>query len=442
MMPPGPGHAMPGPHGPRSSKGLVIGLGVGAVAVAGIVAAAVLATGGGGGGGVGSREDLVKRTLAALGEGDVDRLVKLSDPVRLYELALDCSERDKKRDADKDKARDGGDDDRGTDDDLDDDPQLQAKRARRQFEKLVDKTKGMKVELVSIAGEGDDKDGADPDGKRKKTLGMKKGDKIKGCVVKVDVQIREVAAKVRVTAPDGKEPVEQKTVFTAIEAGGSWFLATPPRLGGGGGTVVGGGGPLGGGGSTIASDGDDTGGASEVKQALARMGRFKATMCACADQACVLRVQKEMADWAASMSRKARDQKPPRAEDMDDLKRVSDLAREITECAAKAIAAGTGARSPDDPPPPVDPASDPASSGGGPDLASLPACADLHEQIEKIRACPKYPPTTADTVRQSWTQLERTWASSRSSQGTRQQMTAACEAFGSSVKKTLASICP
>jgi len=444
MMPPGmppPGYPIPGPPGRRSSKGLAIGLGVGGVAVAGAIIAIVVVKGVGGDG-ASSREDLVKRTLTAMGDGDVEKLVKLSDPVGLYNAALDCSEREKrKQDREKDKDKDEGDADQDKDRDTDkddasddDDPQMQETRIRHKYEKLVDKMKGVKFELVSIAGEKDERDDrddadADADRKRKKKRdGMKKGDQaMKGCVFKVDVQFHELIAKVRVTDRDSKEPSEQKAKLTAIDAGGSWYLMAPPKLGGGDSDSGGGGGD---------GDGDgDT--AAEMRKALAKMESFKAKMCACTDRACAERVQKEMTDWSASMARTGKDAKPRE----EDMKKFAAVAMAFGECQTKAMAMDTTPKDDppkDDPPPPEDG----TSSGDGADLASLPACAEYRKQIDNARACAKYPRSTVTALRQSWGQLEKSWATARSSPGTRQQMTAACEALAESVKKAIERMCP
>src|SRR5690606_21750857 len=88
-----------------------------------------------------------------------------------------------------------------------DDPQIQEKRVRRPHEELVEKTKGMELGLVSIAGvqhrRGADADAVADAGADAKGLTMKKGDKAtKGCVFKVDVASHDLVAKVRVTEPD------------------------------------------------------------------------------------------------------------------------------------------------------------------------------------------------------------------------------------------------
>ncbi|HWU88434.1 MAG TPA: hypothetical protein VN253_14205 [Kofleriaceae bacterium] len=487
----GPMHGGPmgaaAPAGGTSSKGLVLGLAGGAVAVTGIIIAVVVATRGGGGG-AGSRDDLVKSTLAAMTDGDVDKLVKLSDPVGLYEKAVDCSERDKAK-QDKDAEADDKDKEKDKDKDADsddDDPAIQAKRVRRKHEKMVEEIKGMKLELVSIKekgdkekgdkkkGDDDDKDGDSGTGTR-----MKKGTKAgKGCVFKTDLRMHELTATVRVTEGQG-EPAEQEASLFAIEVDGGWYLAMPPTLRAGVGALE----------RELkkyrdkmcackdAACADEVqkdykdwtrsqrdaaeklsksdrrpldeiddelkacrrklreGDADEqVRQAIAKMEDFKSQMCQCTDKPCADRVSKEMQEWAASMASKT-DVKPSRAEDM---KRLSELGEEMGKCMAKAM---TSAPTDDPPPPPPGdpPAEDP---GAGGTLASLPACAEYRRQIDKIRACPKYPPTSVATIQRSYDQLEKSWASKHTTAAARQQMNRTCEMIVDSLKKSLAVICP
>jgi hypothetical protein len=490
-MPPGPGYPMP-PPGARSSKGLVIGLGVGAVAVAGIIVAVVLATrGGGSDSGASSREDLVTRALAAMGEGDVEQLVKLSDPVGLYNLALDCSERDKaaKKDDDKDKdpdkdaAEDEAKDQDAGADDVDDDPQIQEKRIRRQHEKLVEKTKGMKIELISLAGDKDDKaadkakDGDDAEGTRRQRRGTKKGDEaMKGCVLKVDVELHELIAKVRVTEAEGKQPSEQEARLMAVHAGDSWFLMMAPKLAAGGGAI---GAKLRGyrdqmcackdaacaegvheemqaWAKTVRDDAeklprdeikalDEIDGEMkacrrklgegdeglQIKEALVQLEALKTKMCACADRACADRVQNEVEAWSKSVSAKAQ----VRGEDVD---KVTEITKGLTDCMTRVMKADPNALEQL----PTKDSADSGSGGGGPGLASLPACAEYRRQLDRLRACPKYPPTAADAARRGYEQMEKGWAGMRPTPATRDSMNQACESIASSLKDALATMCP
>ena len=454
------------PTGGKSSKGLVIGIGVGAVAVTGIIIAVVVATGGGGGG-AGSRDGLVKSTLAALSDGDVDKLVELSDPEGLYKKAIDCSERE--------QAKQGQDaaDDKDADSD-DDDPAMQVKRIRRQHAKMVEELKGMKLELVSLDEKGDRKQGGDDEGDDKGKL--KKGSKAgKGCVFRTDVRMHDVTATVRVTEGGG-EPAEQEAKLVALEVDGSWYLAMPPTLRAGAGSLAGG----------LRKHRDrmcackDTACADEVqkdykdwtrsqrdaaeklskadrrpldelddeleacrrklregdpadqaREAIAKMEELKSEMCRCADKPCADRVSKAMQDWAATMATK--DPRPPRDEDM---KRMTEIGEELGKCMAKAMMVT------DDPPPPPPPppAEDDEPAAGGA-MASLPGCVRYRRQIDQLRACPKFPPTSADTLRRSYEQMERSW-STMTDPAARQQMNKTCEMIADQLKKSLAAICP
>jgi hypothetical protein len=504
-MPHGPGHAMPPPGAPRSMKGLAIGLGVGMVAVTGVIIALVVARGGGGG--RGSREALVKGTLAAMSAGDVDKLVELSDPVGLHAQTLDCSERDQAQGGggkgpDKDGDGAGGDTDGAGGADEVDDPQIQEKRIRRQAEKLVEKTKGMKLELVSIAG-GEAKDGGGAEDKGQ-GLAMKKGDKALGCVLKVDVAIHELVAKVKVkvTEPDAGEPSEQEVTLSAINAGGSWYLQGAPKVSGGGG---------GGGGGAITArlrgykdqmcackdaacaekvqadakawgktveteakklskeqdqaleeideemtacrrkllegdaDGDadgDAGGDVSLKEVLAKLESYKAKMCACADLGCAARVQQDMASWYAAAAAKLTAMKTSPEEDQ----RIEALMEAYGECAEK-LAKGDGAGATDDPLPPEEPPPGGGTSGGGgataaADLASVPACADHRRQLDRLLACPKYPRSATDAMRKGYEQMAKAWAASAGDPAGRGALIKACEQSADALKKLVASMCP
>jgi hypothetical protein len=484
--PPMPGYPMP-PPARRSGKGLAIGLGLGGVAAAGAAIAIVLATRGGGGSGAGSRDDLVKGALAAMSEGNVEKLVKLGNPIELQSAMLDCSERDKqKADRDKDKGGDTDGEDGGKDavaDDDVDDPQIQEKRLRRQHEKLVEKTKGMKIELVSIAGEREkdkDPDAEDPDDKAKqRKKGTRKGDEItKGCVLKVDVALHELTAKVKVTEPDGKEPSEGEARLSVIEAGGSWFLVMAPRLSAGGGAIASGlrkyrdkmcackdvkcaedvSDDMRDWSKTVRDEAkalsrderkpldeiDDEMKAcrrklregdldAEAREVMAKFEEIKSKMCACADRACADRIQKELERWSDTMTPKVK-AKTPTAEEQ---KRATELMTAYAECSIKARAeAKTEA---DDPPPP--PPDDPDTSGGS-GLSSVPACAEYRRGIEKLRSCARYPRSAADALKRAYEQMEQGWAASSGNAAYREAITKSCASGADSMKKLLESMCP
>ncbi|HSK03787.1 MAG TPA: hypothetical protein VK932_21185 [Kofleriaceae bacterium] len=505
-QPPAQGYAMPPPGAPRSMKGLAIGLGVGMVAVTGVIIALVVMRGGRGGG-HGSREDLVKGTLAAMSAGNVDKLVELSDPVGLHARTFDCSERDKDSGAgDRDPDKDGDvdqDADKATADDAGevDDPQIQEKRIRRQAEKLVEKTKGLKIELVSIAG-GEAKDGGGSEDTGR-SLAMKKGDRaMKGCVLKVDVRFHDLVAKVRITEADATEAAEQEVQLAAIDAGGSWYLMSAPKVSAGVGAIgaklraykdqmcackdaacaekvqadakawgktveqeakelskeqrqaldeideemkacrrkLRDGDPVGDAGDAGDADGD-AGGDVAAREVLAKLEAYKAKMCACADLGCAARVQQDMASWyAVAASRLAAMKASPEEE-----RRAEELMKVYAECAEK-LAKGDGPGSTDDPLPPEEPPPGGGTSGGGgagaAALASVPACADYRRQIDKILACPKYPRSAGEAMKQAYEQMEKSWAATAGTPSARETWIKSCVTGAEALKKLVDSMCP
>jgi hypothetical protein len=480
-MPHAQGHAMPPPGAPRSMKGLAIGLGAGMVAITGVIIALVVARGGGGGG-RGSREDLVKAALAAMSAGDIGKLVELSDPVGLHARALDCSERDKdKGGGDPDPDKDGEGDKDAADDTGDvDDPQIEEKRIRRQAEKLVEKTKGMKFELVSIAARPDE-DGRPTDGKG---LVMKQGDRAtKGCVFKVDVAIHDLVAKVRITEASAGEASEQEVKLSAIDAGGSWYLMKAPKVSAGGGSM---GGKLRAykdqmcackdracaekvqeeakaWGRTVEEEarklpkdeqqaideideemqacerklreGDA---AAEAKAIMAKLEDYKAKMCTCADRACAARVQQDLASWFATASSRMNDMKSS----PEDERKAEALMEAYGECAEKLAAGDASAEEdplPPEEPPPGGGASAGASAG---EMSAVPACADYGRQIDKILACPKYPRSAAEAMKKGYEQMAKSWAATAGSPEARESWIKACVAGAEGLKKLVASMCP
>jgi hypothetical protein len=336
----------------------------------------------------------------------------------------------------------------------------------------------MKLELVSIAGEKDkDKAEDDPDAERKKRKGTRKGDEvIKGCVLKVDIELHELVAKVRVTEPDAKEPSEGEAKLRVLEAGGSWFLVMAPKLSAGGGSI--------GAGlrkyrdkmcackdvkctEDVSEDmedwartmrdeikslpgderkaldeiddemkacrrklreGDE---AAEAKDMMAKLEEFRARMCACADRTCAEQIEKDTMDWSTSVSSKAR---KPRD---DDQKKAVELMIAYEDCKRRAMKAEAAPRPPDDPPPPDDPA-----SSGGSSLASLPACAEYRRGIDKLLGCPKYPRSAAEAMKQDYERRDKAWASSSQTQVGRDLVNKSCAESAELLKKLLDSMCP
>src|SRR5689334_7959935 len=122
---------------------------------------------------------------------------------------------------------------------------------------------------------------------------------------------------------------------------------------------------------------------------MAKMEEYKDFMCKCADRECAERVQKDMAEWTASKANVSKNMKPSQ----EDLKRMTAVMKEMTDCTAKAMAADMKPKPPDDPPPPDDSTSGKDTNGvtsGGTDVASLPACADYRREIDKAGACSRY----------------------------------------------------
>jgi hypothetical protein len=76
--------------------------------------------------------------------------------------------------------------------------------------------------------------------------------------------------------------------------------------------------------------GDDNGKAGE---AMAKMTGFKDKMCACKDKACADGVQKEMMEWTTGAMKDAANMKMS----ADDTKKMTDVAKAMSECAATAM---------------------------------------------------------------------------------------------------------
>jgi hypothetical protein len=305
---------------------------------------------------------------------------------------------------------------------------------------------------------------------------MKKGSKAgRGCVFKTDVRGHELVATVRVTESGG-EPAEQEATLFAVEVDGSWYLGMTPKLRPG-----------------VAAlerelkkyrtkmcackdtactdevmkdlgewtrsqrDANDkllrserrqlteiddeirackrklreADEAEQARQSIAKMEELKNQMCQCADKACADRVSKAMTDWGTAMASNLKMKTRP-----EDTKRVTEIAEELGRCMTKAM---TPDDAPDDPAalPPDDPA-----TGTGTGMASLPACAEYRRQIDKLRSCPKFPPTTANTVRRGYEQMERSYARSAKDAAARQRTNKSCEQIADPLKKRLEAICP
>ena len=226
----------------------------------------------GGGGGMASPEALIKATLAAEGEGDVDKLIKLADYPAAFEMGIDCK---------GEAARDEGID-----------PDKMVKKLREQMDELVKTTKGLTIELVESK--------RDEGGKHDKT---EKGQEIeKGCTAKVDVELVRYAIKVKVTK-DGKTG-EQNTKFEVLDVGGHYFMFQPPRIK-----------PP-----------------NKAGAVIDKMTAFRDQMCKCMDKPCGDAVQADFTKWMEEMTHDMAGEDKP---DEGTVKRVGEVMQQYTLCQQK-----------------------------------------------------------------------------------------------------------
>lgn len=275
-----PGHA-PQASGPKSSnKGLFLGL-----------AALVLVGGGvgiffalrGAGGGAGSRDDLVKATVAALASGDADALFKLGDPAALEKL-MECK-------------KEGGD----TASELAE----QAKELRESDKALAGKTKGFKLDIVKI-----DERPPSLDENGKNRHAYEKGAKLgPDCTAKVSMVEHKVEVTLKVGGADTTMRMEM------LEAGGGWYLVDDIDLDVPSSAVAGGGS------AAPGSAGTPTGGYAKM---IAKLSSFRDRMCACKDQACAGAVTNDMAAWSADQANASADMSDYTAESAKQMQAVMD----------------------------------------------------------------------------------------------------------------------
>jgi hypothetical protein len=150
-----------------------------------------------------ARNDVVKDALAALAAGDVDRLMTLADPKGMYEYVFSC----------KDDRNDG---------EMASDAKSLETALREDFTKAVDKTKGARIEVVSIRNEmrGGNRRSRD----RNATFIAKGGALSSACVAKTDVMFHEVEVRVKISK-DGNTS-ESKTKLDLVHARAArWSLA-------------------------------------------------------------------------------------------------------------------------------------------------------------------------------------------------------------------------
>ncbi len=235
---------------------------------------------------------MVKDALAALAAGDVERLMTLADPKAMYEYAFSC----------KDDRNDG---------EMASDARSLETALREDFTKAVDKTKGARIEVVSIRNEmrGWNRRSRD----RNATFIAKGGALSSACVAKTDVMFHEVEVRVKISK-DGNTS-ESKTKLDLVHAKGRWFVSKIPR-------------------DLSMSEG-------AAGAAVAKMEEFQKRMCDCKDKACADNVNEDMTKWGTEMARNAsydRDDRP----DPDLARKSADIMTKYTECMTKLMMAGAG----------------------------------------------------------------------------------------------------
>lgn len=446
-----------GPAGPRASRrGLAIGIGAAVVAAAGAAIAAVLLLRGSEGGAA-SRDELVRRALAAATAGDVDALVKLGDPVEVRARLLDCSggtygAKTPADGSDRGSAGGGGPED--------DDPELAAKRLRRQHENLVAAIQARKLELVAVEAE-------------REARPQRKGARAtRGCVVARDVVLHSLLARVQIEPAGGGTPEAVVAVLRAVEAGDRWYLAGGPTLRATGKELAASLGELKAKACACADAAcargvkeeaaawarkrrdelaalaradrdavdaveralDDCAGRliNTVGRALDDMERIRAKMCACADGACADRVAVELAAWSKAAT--ALEPTP------EESRRAERILASYTSCAEKARATvsdgatGEGGA--------VAAAGDGDAAAAARALsAAVPECAAYQALLERIAACGKYPEAHADAARGAYATLAKTWSDVRGVAAAREQFARSCKAMSDATRASVDQLC-
>jgi len=193
------------------SKGVMIAIGAAAVAViAAVIVWKVLLSGSSSGGPGSSREDLVKRAVAALAAHDADQLMGLADYDNLRDKMLKCEDTDHaKRDRDRNK-----------------------RELQENFEKEVERTKKVTIKMGSVDK---DRGGRDDDGwgyggsTYERPTRLSKGeDAGDDCKFKVNAAFHNIEFTVKVTVDDKTR--EQDASLMALEVDGGWYLISPPRI--------------------------------------------------------------------------------------------------------------------------------------------------------------------------------------------------------------------
>jgi len=262
-----------------SKKGLFIGLA--ALVLVGGGVGIFFALRGGASAGVGSRDDLVKATVAALAKGDADALFKLGDPAALEKL-MECK-------------KEGGD----TKSEIEE----RTKELREMDKALAGKTKGLKLDIVKID---ERQPSLDENGKNRHAY--EKGAKLgPDCTAKVSMVEHKVEVTLKVGGADTPMRMEM------LEADGGWYLVDDIDLDVPNSAVAAGGsaaaGSAGGAGASASASGGGGGAAPTGGYAkmIAKLSSFKDRMCACKDQACAGAVTNDMTAWSTDQANASAD---------------------------------------------------------------------------------------------------------------------------------------
>jgi hypothetical protein len=233
------------------------------------------------------RNDVVKAAVEAMASGDIERLMTLADPKGLYEYAFSC--------------KDSGDDVRSLEVAL-----------REEFQKALAKSKGSKIEVVSIKNEMRAFGRRQRERDRNATFIAKGGSLSKDCTAKTDMMFHEVEVRLNVST-DGQGK-ENRVKLDLVHAGGRWFVSKVPK---------------------------DLASGSAADSAVAKMEQFQTQMCNCKDKACADQVNEDMTKWGTEMARSSTydyDDRP----DPDLARKSADIMTKYTECMTKLMMAGAG----------------------------------------------------------------------------------------------------
>jgi len=216
-----------------------------------------------GGGGVRSSRELIRDTLAGLRAGDVEALMKLADPQSAYERSLDCKT--------------------GAPRDEEFDPDKRAAKLRAQVAKLVERTRGLTIDLLDST---EDVAAANT---------LLKGSGAKMCVAKTTLRFRAFDLKLRVQS--GEKKSQQQARLRMLEVDGRFYLVNPPNV--------------------------MTPGTS-IDEMLARLLSLREHACACLDKACGDSVNAEYTKWTEEMAKQAGDRTDFDAEHAKQLTEIED----------------------------------------------------------------------------------------------------------------------